>query len=316
MAALPDSTYIIVGNTSSTNGDMTRDELVRNVASAAWVSKINKQGNRVWSRSYALFPNDLYSDHDALSVATIDQGGCVVAAVAIREGKKSPWVFKIDANGSKMWEKTFNINSNSEYHTQTITVDSSGNYVVAGWVRSEGNAGLGLYDVWIIKLDSDGNLIWEKTFGGSSNDLAKSVISLPEGGYVIAGYTASKDGDVTSTHNGFDCWIIKLDAYGNMLWQKTYGGSYDDRAISVARTSDGKFVVAGYTSSGDGDVTGYHGTVPPAYGNTFFGLHDFWVLKISESGNLIWQKALGGSNDDISASVAITGPATFDWTLS
>jgi hypothetical protein len=123
---------------------------------------------------------------------------------------------------------------------------------------------------------------------------------------VIAGYTASRDGDVTATQEGFNCWILKLDANGTLIWQKTYGGSYDDRAMSIARTGEGSFVVAGYTSSGDGNITGYHGPQPPRYGNTFFGLHDFWVLKLGQDGRLLWQKALGGFQDDVSASVTVT----------
>ena len=309
IAAFTDSTYVVVGSTSSTNGDMATDPLAGKVQSAAWVSKLNKQGNKVWFKSYALFPNNLYSYHSALSVATLSSGGCVVAAEAISSAadqKRSPWVFKLDANGGKVWEKTFNASSSLEYSSQTVTVDKEGNYVVAGWVKKPGNAGFGLYDVWVIKLDPTGNLIWEKTFGGSSNEQPSSIISLPEGGYVIAGYTASQDGDVTPTYEGFNCWIVKIDTNGNKVWQKTYGGSYDDRAMSIARTSDGNFVVAGYTSSGDGDVKGYHGTTPPVYGNTFFGFHDFWVLKLDKDGKLIWQKALGGFNDDVSASVSVT----------
>ncbi|GAB3809575.1 hypothetical protein GCM10028819_51800 [Spirosoma humi] len=288
---------------------MATDPLAGKVQSAAWVSKLNKQGNKVWFKSYALFPNNLYSYHSALSVATLSSGGCVVAAEAISSAadqKRSPWVFKLDANGGKVWEKTFNASSSLEYSTQTVTVDKEGNYVVAGWVKKPGNAGLGLYDIWVIKLDSAGNLIWEKTFGGSSNEQPSSIISLPEGGYVIAGYTASQDGDVTPTYAGFNCWIVKIDSNGNKVWQKTYGGSYDDRAMSIARTFDGNFVVSGRTSSGDGDVKGYHGTIPPVYGNTFFGFHDFWVLKLDKDGQLIWQKALGGFNDDVSASIAVT----------
>ncbi|GAB3716883.1 hypothetical protein GCM10027592_58580 [Spirosoma flavus] len=309
MAASADSTYIVVGSIASTNGDMAGDPLSGKVLSAAWAAKINKLGNKIWFKSFALFSNTQYSQHGASQVVTLADGSSVIIAAAnysIATPKYIPWVFKLDANGNQVWEKTFNSSSSFEYYAQSITVDPNGNYVLAGWVKKPSNTNLGTYDYWIIKLNPEGELIWEKTFGGSSNELPGSVIALPEGGYVIAGYSASTDGDVTTTHDAFNCWILKLDTNGNKIWQKTYGGSYNDRAISIIRTPAGEFVVAGYTSSGDGDVTGYHGTIPPSGDNNFFGDHDFWILKLNREGGLIWQKTLGGFDDDMATSIALT----------
>ncbi|MDR3271999.1 MAG: hypothetical protein LBT29_00750 [Flavobacteriaceae bacterium] len=119
---------------------------------------------------------------------------------------------------------------------------------------------------------------WQKCFGGSSGDDVSSVQQTSDGGYIVAGNTESNDGDVSDNHGNYDAWIVKLDASGNLLWQKCLGGSGEDIAFSIQQTSDGGYIAAGYTDSNDGDVSGNHGN------------RDGWVVKLDASGNLLWQK--------------------------
>ncbi len=111
-------------------------------------------------------------------------------------------------------------------------------------------------------------IIWQKALGGGYDDVAFSIQQTSDGGYIVAGYTYSNDGDVSGYHDDADFWVVKLDERGNIIWQKALGGSGRDEAYSVQQTSDGGYIVAGYTKSNDGDVSGYHGR------------DDFWVVKL------------------------------------
>src|SRR6476659_6468485 len=100
---------------------------------------------------------------------------------------------------------------------------------------------------------------WQKTLGGSGSDGAYSVKLTSDGGYIIAGVSYSSDGDVTGNHGDYDYWIVKLNSNGTIQWQKSMGGSGYDQASSIVQTTDGGYIIAGYSESNDGDVSGNHG---------------------------------------------------------
>ncbi len=127
---------------------------------------------------------------------------------------------------------------------------------------------------------------WQKCLGGSSNEAAFSVQQTNDGNFIVAGYSDSNNGDVTGNHGSDDYWIVKLDTSSNLLWQKSLGGNSIDQANSIKQTIDGGFIVAGFSYSNDGDVSGNHGA------------DDFWIDKLNIEGNMMWQKCLGGSGDD------------------
>ncbi|WAI02543.1 PEGA domain-containing protein [Methanogenium organophilum] len=135
---------------------------------------------------------------------------------------------------------------------------------------------------------------WQKCLGGSSDDYAYSTVQTTDGGYAVAGYTLSADGDVSGKHNGYDSWVVKLSSTGTIVWQKCLGGSNDDRARSIVQTADGGYAVAGYTYSDDSDVSGNHGG------------YDYWVVKLSSTGTIVWQKCLSGSSWDYARSIVQT----------
>lgn len=133
----------------------------------------------------------------------------------------------------------------------------------------------------MVKLNSTGTLIWQKSLGGTDHDSGYSVKETSDGGYIVAGEARSNDGDV-SGHHGFlgDYWIAKLDASGNITWQKCYGGTDGDVATDILETSDGGFIIAGYAFSNDFDVVGNHGN------------SDFWIIKLSNVGNVQWKNVM------------------------
>lgn len=141
----------------------------------------------------------------------------------------------------------------------------------------------------IIKFDENFNILWNKFYGGSSEDYAGSIIQTLDGGYFVIGYSKSNDGDVTGNHGGNDIWACKLDSAGNLMWQKSYGGSnYDGigKETSLLQTIDGGYIFMGYTESQDGDISTNHGEF------------DAWLVKINPSGDIEFEKTIGGSEND------------------
>jgi hypothetical protein len=179
----------------------------------------------------------------------------------------------------------------------SIQQTADGGYIVAGTSNStDGNVtrNHGRFDYWVVKLDAIGNIQWQKCLGGSGDDEGTSVQQTTDGGYIVAGSSDSTDGDVAGNHVIEDYWVVKLDASGNIQWQKSFGGSGQDWPRSIQQTNDGGYIVVGWSSSTDGDVRGNQGR------------WDYWVVKLDASGNIQWQKCLGGSGDDEGTSVQQT----------
>jgi hypothetical protein len=212
------------------------------------------------------------------------------------------WVVKLKANGDTAWTKCLGgLYPERAYSVQQTKDDG---YIVAGYTNTytdgdvSGNHGpFKMYsattaDFWVVKLkaNTNGEIEWQKCLGGAGDDYASAVQQTTDGGYIVAGYTNSNDGDLTfggsTYHSGQDMWIVKLKANtnGEIEWQKCLGGSGTDYATAIQQTSDGGYIVAGYTTSNDGDVSGNHG-----------GVGDAWIVKLNGSGNIIWKKCYGGS---------------------
>jgi hypothetical protein len=201
-------------------------------------------------------------------------------------------VVKLSEDGSLQWKKCFG--GKGADFANSVQQTTDGGYIIAG--RSDSNDGdvtgnHGDLDFWVVKLSEDGSLQWQKSFGGSGIDEAESIRQTADGGYIIAGNSLSYGGDVTDNHGYVDLWVVKLSDVGSLQWQKTYGGSRYESVFSVRQTSDGGYIIAGYTDSKDGDVTGNHGK------------EDFWVVKLSDVGSLQWQKTFGGSGMDVAYSI-------------
>jgi len=161
----------------------------------------------------------------------------------------------------------------------SIQQTSDGGYIVAGYTTSYTYGG---YDFAIYKLNSSGNKVWFKHYGGIIDDYGFSVKQTSDGGYIVAGSTNSY------TYGGDDIAIYKLDSNGNKVWFKHYGGAYLDHAYSIQLTSDGGYIVAGYTNS------------------YTYGGFDFAIYKLNSSGNKVWFKHYGGTSDDNGNSIQQT----------
>jgi len=193
------------------------------------------------------------------------------------------------------WEKSYGGSLLDEMGS--IRQTSDGGYIVAGSSSSSDidlSINNGLHDLWLVKIDGNGSLSWQKSFGGSQMEKAHAVEETTDGGFIVAGESASNDGDATNNNGDRDFWILKVNSSGTLLWQKSYGGSNWDAALSVQQTTDGGYIVAGESASNDGDVSGNHGD------------KDFWIIKLDSVGTLSWQKSLGGSAWDSAESIEQT----------
>lgn len=295
----PDGEYIFAGTTSSTNGDVTGNH----GSSDYWVVKLDQSGNIQWQKTYGGSGSD-----QATSISLTTDGGYIVAGdsssnngdVSGNHGNYDFWVVKLNSTGDIQWQKSYG-GSNHEY-AGTIKQTLDNGYIMTGTTLSNNGdvtQNNGLRDYWVIKIDVSGNLQWQKSYGGSGFDEAFDVIQAQDGNYMVAGHAISSDGQVSDYKGSRDFWILKLDLSGNLLWQKTFGGSSIDGAFSINQTLDGGYIVGGYSQSTDGDVT------------VNFGNLDYWIVKTDSSGNLQWQKSLGGTLYDQLFSVQQTSDSGY-----
>ena len=299
-----DNGYIVAGRTLSTDGDVFGFH--GSLGSDYWIVKLNDNGNIEWQKCLGGFGA---AGEVAKSIQQTMDEGYIVAGytwandgdVSGNHGKMDYWIVKLDNNGNLEWQKCLG-GSDFEFAEKIVQTSDEG-FLIAGstWSNDGDVTGFhgGLTDSWIVKLDSVGNLEWQKCFGGSDDDSAHDILQTIEGGYIFTGTTKSNDGDVTGNHGKMDIWVVKLDIYSNVEWQKCFGGSEYDSGNSIDQTQDGGYLIGGFTNSNDGDIFDNHGG------------YDYWVIKISNNGSLEWQKCLGGTNNDYGKNVKQTTDGAF-----
>jgi hypothetical protein len=188
------------------------------------------------------------------------------------------WVLKLDQKGNIEWQKTYGGGSWDIAFSTEQTTD--GGYIVSGTTSS---FGAGDEDVWVLKLDSNGQIVWQKTYGGAGMDEGRDIEQTKDGGYIVSGTTSSFGEGLR------DIWVLRLSPNGNIIWDKTYGGKGEEseyfRHIPIEATSDGGYIVAGSTRS---------------FGA---GEDDFWILKLDADGNITWQKTFGTGREEYPTSV-------------
>jgi len=239
-----------------------------------YLIKTDALGDMVWEKTFGGSGSD-----EARSVQQTPDGGYIIAGMTDSYGAGS-WDFylvKTDASGNMTWEQTFGGSDYEDAYSVEQTTD--GGYILAGATESYG---AGWADVYLVKTDASGNMTWEQTFGGIDDEFAYTVEQTTDGGYIIAGEKYSFGTD------SYDFYLVKTDALGNMEWEQTFGGSNYDAAYSAEQTTDGGYIMAGATTS---------------YGE---GLRDVYLIKVDTSGNIEWEKTIGGSSHDFAYSVKQT----------
>ncbi|MBN8676665.1 MAG: T9SS type A sorting domain-containing protein [Chitinophagales bacterium] len=263
-----DGGYIVVGRAGSTDGDITG----HHGSFDFWAVKLNSNGQIIWQNALGGSLLDI-----AYSVKQTLDGGYILVGESNStngdcsglHGSTDLWVVKLTPEGNLEWQKM--LGSTSLDWAVDVLVETNGGYTILGqitWNDGDVSERFGGFDIWVVNIDGSGNLVWERTFGGSKEEYARSIIQK-ENGYIVVGVTQSVDGQVVGNDGGADLWLFKIDSLGNLLWQKTLGGSQDDLGHSVIQTLDGGLALAGYARSNNGDVSGNHGST------------DYWIVKLA-----------------------------------
>jgi hypothetical protein len=239
--------YLLVGNEFFSSGQIS-----------GFVACIDYQGDLQWVKNL----NEGSTGKLFSGIATPD--GFVVFGLSCHNinGKSSIWALKLDFSGNVVWSRTYGGSADCAVRSGVLT--QNGDYLLAGYKDSTGD---GNYDFYLLELDANGNIVWNKTYGGEGSQKAYSIAKA-DNGYVVVG-------DIQLPNRTTDAWVLKVDLTGNVLWNKSVGGKEADSAAYVTTSKDGGYLVAGFTFSFGG------------------GNRDFWLFKISDSGKILWSFTQG-----------------------
>jgi type IX secretion system substrate protein len=280
-----DGGYIFCGLTDSNDYDVSGNHGDYDF----WVVKMNATGDILWQKCFGSFNED-----QARDISPTADGGYIVTGytfsivgqVTGNHGQSDVWVVKLSADGTIEWKKCYGGTSADKGTAAIQTAD--GGYAIIGEAKlanGDITSNHGLLDIWVIKVNATGIIEWQKTYGGTANDMGISIVQNADGGYTMMGETSSSDGDITGHHGGKDIWVAGLDTLGNILWGKALGGS-DWETPSHMQSAGPNFIISAETSSSDGDVSG------------FPGYYNCWVVKVNNQGTILWEKSIGGGDQD------------------
>lgn len=293
-----DSGFILMGGSySGISGNKTQSNLG---ASDIWAVKLDSQGNKVWDKRLGGNGNDF-----SYTVALADKSFVIGASSGTNmNGDKSEpsrgsfdfWLIKIDSAGNKLWDKTYGSSLSDGVSALLKTTDAG--FLVggvsesdSGYEKSENNRDSTHFtgDFWIVKTDSVGDKLWDKTLGGSSHESIYSMLETADGGYVLGGISASNiSGDKSENSFGnfhSDYWVVKIDSYGNKIWDKTYGTTNDDILEEIIPLPAGRFLLAGTANEG---ISGNKSIMKGHYG--------CWLVFIDSVGNILDEWGYDGGN--------------------
>ena len=287
-----DGGYAIIGYSTSSDEDVTENAGAHDY----WIVKLDMTGNISWQKSFGYSGTD-----DGLSILQTNDNGYLITGVLdvsasggagntrnanSRHAGGDYWAIKLNGSGVLQWSKYFG-GSFSDIPYDVVQTNTG--YLLVGSSDSDDvdiSASNGQYDFWVINISTSGELIWEKSFGGSEIDEAHAIVASGDGNFLVVGDTRSNDINVSENLGGADLWVIKINPLGELIWEKSLGGSSFDVGRSIKRLQDGGFLISGSSRSSDGDVS------------TNQGQNDAWVLKINSIGDLEWENTIGGTSID------------------
>lgn len=294
-----DGSYMVLGTTRSTDGDLIGRS---GTDSDFWLVKVSKTGDIIWSKTYGGS-----NDESASRITKTNDGGFLLSGfttsndgdVSENEGFQDYWIVKINASGSIIWEKNFGFSGSDQAYKAFETSD--GGYFITGFfdVSASGGGGNdvakgvlhGVGEFWGIKLKADGTREWRRYFGGTNNDRSYDAVETADGGFLMTGTSESTDFDKTDPKGTYDYWAVRLTAAGDLVWTKSFGGDEIDNSYASLKTQDGNYIMVGDSRSADQDVTSPRGNA------------DAWMVKFDDNGTKIWQKSFGGSQFDTAHSI-------------
>ena len=260
-----------------------------------WVMRLDAGGQKLWDRSFGGTGSDIL-----LTLVATTDGGCLLGGSSsspVSGNKTSPWfgssdfwVIRLNQNGDELWQRSYGDNRSENLQSAALTSD--GGFILGGVVFTEET------DFRLMRVDRDGSVVWERTFGGTGHDNLQVVRQTADGGFVAGGDSASPPGGSKTSplYGSEDAWVVRLDANGNKLWDKSYGGADSDALTSLSEMADGGFLLNGATLSAN---TPPGNRVAPLFGNV-----DVWAIRTDAQGSWLYDATYGGSGPEIADSVA------------
>jgi len=288
-----DGGYIVSGYSRSNDGDVSGNEGFHDY----WIVKLDASGNIQWEQNEGFAGSD-----QAFDVFETSDGGFFVTGFfdfsasdgqgndlgkSTLHGVGEFWAVRLDNSGTKLWRRYFGGTNNDRSYSALET--NNGDFLMVGSSESDDfdiTDAKGSYDFWVVRITSEGDLMWTKSFGGAEIDIGYSVCKSADGNFIMVGDSRSQDQDVSTSLGNADAWVIKFNGDGDLLWERSFGGSNFESARSISKMNTGNYLIAGNSRSLSGDLTDNNGA------------NDAWIFIITESGTIDFQYSVGGSGLD------------------
>lgn len=286
---------LVLGGFSSTGIDGTKTSPFYGGVSDYWLVKVDANGNQQWDRSYGGTGEDVL-----FGITQMDDGGFVLAGYSdsVPSGNKSApkigstdgWVVRTDAAGNKLWDVSLGSTKSDSFEAILKMPDGG---VLCGGTKVP-DPGVGAY--WLVRLDTNGAVLWERTYGGTGYQQLRNMLIASDGNILLGGSSNAKTPSGNKTSAGFgaeDMWIIKVDTNGVPLWDKSFGGTNTDYLVGMCNASDGGFLLTGSSASPTNEVKS----------SPHFGSSDWWVLKIDAAGGKVWDNSFGTTTGENTSAI-------------
>ena len=273
-----DGSFVLVGESDSYGAGEGINDL--------WAIKVDTNGKLVWSQTYG----STNSIDGGKSILATEDGGFLLAGktftIRPQAVPSQALLVKIDGQGKELWKKEYGGDKEDEFND---LIPREGGYLLVGSTESYGK---GNWDMYIVAVDAEGNNVWNTALGGGDNEMGNAVTATSDGGYLLAGYTYT-----FTVSTSMDAWVVKIDAEGKQLWQQAYGSWSTDEAMGVVEVGEGQYIFAGYTEVYVPDEDNM---------NTSDEGHNVYLIKLNDKGETLWEKSLGGKQEQRAFSLALT----------
>lgn len=298
-----DGGFIIVGNSKSVDGDF---KMKNRLGNDIFVTKFSSTGQIQWTNFYGGSDddvgNDIIESKDG-SFYIIGYSKSKDGDASVNNGQHDNWLLKIDSSGNLLWERSYGFAGHD--HAYNILATKDGGLFFNGFLDITASNGLGQYsrhgvgEFWCHKIDKEGNVIWRNYFGGSNNDRSYDAIETSEGGYILIGASESNDFDISKNNGSYDIWVVKLSKFGDLEWEKSYGGAEIDKGVSIVKNIENSYTILGNTNS------------QVIKGAPSKGMNDYIMIKLDSEGNTISKIRHGGSDFDFAKDMIQTNDGSY-----
>tara|TARA_B100000686_G_C16806734_1_gene991664 strand:+ start:10882 stop:12213 length:1332 start_codon:yes stop_codon:yes gene_type:complete len=286
-----DGGFVLIGNTKSTDGFF---ESKNRLGNDIFLIKMSSQGEILWNKTYGGSDDDvgnnviegLDGSFYIIGYSKSDDGDAT-----INKGQHDNWLIKTDSFGNILWEKSYGFAGHD--HSYNIILTSDGNLFFNGFIdvtlsNGEGSSSSrhGVGEFWCHKVTMNGEVIWRQYFGGTNNDRSYSSVETLDGGFIVVGTSESRDFDISNPNGSYDLWVIKLSKFGELIWEKSFGGIAIDEGVAIIKKADNTYTILGNTNSNE--IEGMKNQ----------GMNDYFLVNLDLEGNTISKIRHGSSQFD------------------